>query len=158
MKITKIFLAAMMMATTAFAQSNQSMKLETLPVEHQAKLVKQAKLELEGLQTRLEIAKIRQNKNIVIGITSATVAVVGAYMTFGALNRMQTVSGGLRTTFAIISGLSSAATVGGVLVSETALVAYVVRANEIDSLIKEIEKARIAVDAADRTYEMMEHL
>jgi hypothetical protein len=158
MKMVKFFLAAMMMATTAFAQSANTdlTKFDLLPVDEQAKLVRSAKIELLNLERDLIRERTKQLEVFAVGITTATLTLVGAFVTVRSFDRISSVSADLKKTFKIITGIEAAATAGGVALTGMAIHSIIVKGDEINELIKDIEKARIAVEAADRTYEMLQ--
>lgn len=148
MKTVFGFLLSMLVVSNAFAQH----KFSDLTIQQQAKVVSEAKAEITSIDQQLKAARLKRVAAVVVGITSATVSVLTGGMALTTPSMVRSVSGGLKGTFTVIGIGLTAVSTGTAYGAYVSFKWYEAKNQEIDILISEIEKAKIALDASDRAY------
>ncbi|HEX4924844.1 MAG TPA: hypothetical protein VFV50_12195 [Bdellovibrionales bacterium] len=155
MKLIAASLLTIALASQSFAQTNVS--FESQPVEVQAQMVVAAQAELASLDQQLAKAKSLKKVALIVGITAATAATAGALYAGFKYYKAKGITITPETAKLIRRGayVAVGAAAAGALISYLSFDFYEIKSEEIDKLRSEIQKAQIALGAADRTYRLI---
>lgn len=155
MKATLASFLTLALATSSFAQATPS--FESQPVETQAQMVRAAQTELAALDVQLVKARNLKKVALIVGITAATAATVGALYAGFKYYKANGINMTPATAKLIRRGAYVAVGVGatGALISYLSFEFHEIKSEEIEKLRSEISKAQIALGAADRSYQLI---
>jgi len=155
MKTILSLILAVGFGANGFAQTTDQMAFQNEPIEVQAKLVSQSLQEVEALTKSLSLANTKKGVAFALAITSSSVSVISLFMAGSSFLVRKTMSSDLRETFSVITGVALATSGATAYGAYKSFQWYEIKASEVEQLLRDLNRARMSLRAADRTYKIL---